>query len=208
VQPNEGPIDFTKYRPPATADHAARSGVGDDADVGDFRQGSPSSRWALSRYLVGRAIGESVGTSLLVVGLVILAGAGLLWWAGYSVLAVLVALVGIGVLGMRSLLRALLRRLTQSAHYAGIETRLRSLVRETRSDVQRELRRIGLPGRVMTLPLLGLRLARRRRRADTLERLRAFEVENVVPPARLDELHMLLRSAASGPPPPGARRRG
>jgi hypothetical protein len=208
VQPNEGPIDFTKYRPPAAADRAARSGFGDDADVGDFRQGSPSSRWALSRYLVGRAIGESVGTSLLIVGLVILAGAGLLWWASHSVLAVLVALVALGVLGMRSLLRTVLRRLTHSGHHPHTEARMRLLVRETRSDVHRELRRIGLPSRVITLPLLGLRLARRRRRADTLRRLRAFRLENVVPPARLDELHILLRSAASWPPPPGSRRSG
>ena len=37
------------------------------AEVGDFRQGSPLSQWALGRYLVGRALTESVGNALLVV---------------------------------------------------------------------------------------------------------------------------------------------
>jgi hypothetical protein len=200
MQPDR--VDLTKHRL-VSGDGSARAHAtgGADGDVGDFRQGSPASRWALARYLVGRAIGESAGSSLLVVGLLILAGAGLLWWAGYSVPAVLVALIALGVLGMRSLLRALLRRLTHSPHHAAAEQRLRALVRETRADVLRELRRIGLPGRVVTLPLLGLRLARRRRRADTMARLRRFQLDNVVRPARLDELHMLLRTSAPTPPP-------
>jgi hypothetical protein len=194
MQPERTRVDLAKHR--------AAAGFGPQTDdVGEFRQGSPTSRWALARYLVGCAIGESVGTSLLVLGLLVLAGAGLLWWAGYGVPAVLVALVALGVLGMRSLLRALLRRLTHSPQYAAVEQRLRALVRETRADVLRELRRIGLPGRIMTLPLLGLRLARRRRRADTLARLRRFQLDNVVRPARLDELHMLLRPGAAPPPP-------
>jgi hypothetical protein len=209
MQSDRGRVDLTKHRL-ATTDGPARAGSDGYAggDVGAFRQGSPASRWALARYLVGRAIGESVGSSLLVLGLLILVGAGLLWWAGYSVPAVLVALIALGVLGTRALLRTLLRRLTQSHQHAATEQRLRALVRDTRSDVLRELRRIGLPGRVVTLPLLGLRLARRRRRADTLERLRRFRLENVVPPARLDELHMLVRPGAAAPPPPGAARPG
>ena len=61
-----------------------------------------------------------------------------------------------------------------------------------------ELRRIGLPGRVWTLPLLAVRLLGRRRRGETLERLRTFELERAVPRSRLDELHLLLRRAVGG----------
>lgn len=73
----------------------------------------------------------------------------------------------------------------------------------------RELRRIGLPGRVVTLPLLALRLPGRRRRADTVTRLRGFDIERVVPKARLDETFLLLRGAFTGdvgPDGPSARR--
>ena len=45
---------------------------------------------------------------------------------------------------------------------------------------------------MLTLPLLAVRLAGKRRK-DTFERLRAFEIDRAVPPARLDELHLLLR---------------
>ena len=73
----------------------------------------------------------------------------------------------------------------------------------------RELRRIGLPGRVWTLPLLAFRLFSSRRRQDTLARLRTFQVERAVPRARLDELHLVLREAyRSGvPPQPGTADR-
>jgi hypothetical protein len=181
-------------------------GAGDDAggdDVGEFRPGSPLSQWALARYLVGRAIGESVGSSLLVVALMILAGAGLLWWAGGAGWAVLVAVVALAVLAIRAVLLAVLRRLTAARAYAPVERRLRSLVADTRSDVLRELRRIELPGRTWTLPLLALRFLGRERRRLSIERLRRFEVDRAVPTARLDELHLLLRSALGRTPPPG-----
>ena len=164
-------------------------------DVGEFRQGSGLSQWALARYLVGRAIGESVGRALMVLGLLVLAVAGLIWWAGSGFWAVLVAIVALGILAMRALLLAVLRRLTGAGQYGPLEARMRELVAETRGDVLRELRRVGLPGRTWTLPVLGLRLARRSRRADTLTRLRRFEVGRAVPVARLDELHLLLRGA-------------
>jgi hypothetical protein len=45
------------------------------------------------------------------------------------------------------------------------------------------------------MPLLAVRLTGRRR-TETLDRLRAFEVERAVPGSRVDELHMLLRTAA------------
>ena len=75
---------------------------------------------------------------------------------------------------------------------------MQALVDDTRADVLRELRRIGLPGRVLTLPLLGFRLLSRRRRRDTLDRLRTFQADRAVPKARLDELHLLLRQVFGG----------
>ncbi len=162
-------------------------------DVGAFRQGTDGSRWALARYLVGRAIGESVGRSLLIVALVILALAALVEWAGSGFWAVVIAVLAIGVLLVRALVRAVLGRLTAARTYGPREQRLRALVTDTRGDVLRELRRNGLPGRTLTLPLLALRLLRPSRRRDTLDRLRGFELDRVVPPARVDELHLLLR---------------
>ena len=178
---------------PALPDKPAEDGDWLSADeVADFRQGSPLSRWALARYLVGRAIGESVGSTLLVVALVLLALAAVSQWVVHStLLAVLIGIVAIGVLLIRTVLRAVLRRLTEADRYGPLEKRLRELVSDTRGDVLRELRRVGLPSHTVTLPLLALRLIGKRRKA-TLERLREFDITRAVPKARIDELHMLL----------------
>jgi hypothetical protein len=161
-------------------------------DVGDFRQGSPLSQWALARYLVGRALGESVGHTLLVVALVVLGLAAASEWGLHSTfLAVVLAVLAVMVLLLRAGLRMILRRLTEADRYGPIETRLRELVSDTRGDVLKELRRVGLPSHTVTLPLLALRLIGGRRKA-TLARLREFEIGRAVPKARLDELHMLL----------------
>jgi hypothetical protein len=165
------------------------------ADVGDFRQGSPVSRWALARYLVGRALGESISRALFVLALGILALAALVGWgAGSTFWAVVVAVVALGVLCMRAVLRAVLRRLTVGVRDEPVEQRLRALVADTRSDVRAELRRIGLPGRWWSMPLLALAFLGRERRRRTVELLRTFDVDRVVPPARVDELHLVLRS--------------
>lgn len=167
-------------------------------EVGSFRQGSEASRYALARYLVGRAVGESMNLGLLVLGLLVLAVAGLLEWRGGTFWAVVVAIVALGVLALRSLLRAVLNRLTAVAADAPSERRLRGLVRDTRADVLRELRRVGLPGRTWSMPLLALRLLRPSRQRQTVDRLRQFEIERAVPPARLDEVHLLLRARLRG----------
>jgi hypothetical protein len=162
-------------------------------DVGDFRQGTPASRWALARYLVGRAIGESVGIVLMLAALVLAALAVLAGWAVHlTFVAVLVGLAAVFVLVLRAGLMAILHRLTASDRYGPVEQRLRGLVADTRGDVRRELRRIGLPSHLLTMPLLGFRLVGRRR-PDTFARLRSFDVDRAVPAARLDELHLLLR---------------
>lgn len=164
-------------------------------DVGGFEQGSQFSRWALARYLVGRAIGESVGRSLLVVAVLAVALAVVSTWVLHlTFLAVLFVVFAVVVLALWAGLRAVLRRLTAVRAYAPVEERLRALVSDTHRDVLRELRRIGLPGRTVTLPLLAIRLVGKRRK-QTLTRLRSFEVERAVPRARIDELHMLLRTA-------------
>ena len=165
-----------------------------EPEVGEFRQGSAASRWALARYLVGRAIGQSVSASLLLVALVVLGLAALIEWGAHQTFwAVLVTLVGVAVLATRALLRAVLRRISAADQVGPLETRLRALVSDTRADVLAELRRLGLPGRTWTLPLLALRLARRSRRQQTLDRLREFQLDRVVPPARIDELHLIIR---------------
>lgn len=167
-------------------------------DVGTFDQGSPLSRWALARYLVGRAIGESVGRSLLVVALIVFGLAAACEWGLHSTfLAVVLSILAVIVLLLRAALRAVLRRLTAAEQYGPIEARLRRLVADTRGDVLRELRRVGLPSHAATLPLLAFRLTGKRRPA-TLTRLRSFDVARAVPRSRLDELHMLLRTGPGG----------
>lgn len=170
----------------------------DMPEVGSFRQGSEGSRYALARYLVGRAVGESMSRGLLVLGLVVLAVAGLLEWRGDTFWAVVVAIVALGVLALRSLLAGVLNRLTAVAADGASERRLRTVLKNTRSDVLRELRRVGLPGRTWSMPLLALRLLRPSRQRQTVARLRQFEIERAVPPARLDEVHLLLRARLRG----------
>src|SRR4051794_22395620 len=170
-----------------------------DGEVGEFRQGSPLSQWALARYLVGRAIGESISRTLLIVALVLVAVAvASEWGLRLTFLTVLISVIAVFVLVLRWVLRTVLRKLTAADHYGPIETRLRALVAETHGDVLRELRRVGLPSHLLTLPLLAVRLVGKRRR-ETLERLRGFRIEHTVPKHRLDELHMLLRDGARGP---------
>jgi putative effector of murein hydrolase LrgA (UPF0299 family) len=168
------------------------------AGFGDPNQplNGPAGRWMLARYLVGRAIGESLSRGLLILGVVLLAGAALLGWAGSTLGAVLVGLVALGVLLIRGVVRAVLRRVGSPGVGVGgtVSGGLRALVADTRSDVLRELRRLGLPGRTVTMPLLALRLARGRTRAVTLQRLRGFDIDRVVPAARVDEWHLLLQA--------------
>ena len=162
-------------------------------DVGDFPAGSPVQRWVLGRYLLGRALARYLSRALLSVGLGLLAAAVLVDWAGVTGLAVLIGVLGLSVLAIRSIFTALLHRLTRAGLAPALEPRLRSLVADTGADVERELRRLKLPSHSWTFPLLVVRLAGRRR-VQTLARLREFDVERVVPPARLDELLRLVPS--------------
>lgn len=169
-------------------------------DVGSFDQGSGFSRWALARYLVGRSIAESVSNTLLAAAVVLLAiGAAFAWLLDATFFAILFVIFAVIVLLVRWVLRAVLGKLTAADTYGPVEDKLREMVSDTHGDVLTELRRVGLPGRTLTLPLLAIRLIGKRRKA-TLVRMRSFEVERAVPKARLDELHMLLRGSLGGRP--------
>lgn len=172
-------------------------------EVGQFRQGTAASQWALARYLVGRAITESVGWALLLVGTVLLVLAALAQLTAHlTFLAVVLAVIAFAVLVLRWALLGVVRRLTGFARFGPLEDRMRALVEDTRSDVLKELRRIGLPSHVVTLPLLALRLFGRKHRKQTVAKLRTFQTDRAVPKARLDELHLLLREAFGRGVPP------
>lgn len=171
----------------------------DEPEVGEFRQGTIGSRMALGRYLVGRAITESVGWALLLVGIGLLV-LGLLAQLGahLTFLAVLLVVLAVAVLILRWALLAIVRRLTGFERFGPLEDRMQSLVDDTSSDVLRELRRVGLPGRLWTLPLLAFRFLGRKRRVATVAKLRKFDTGRAVPRARLDELHLLLKDTFGG----------
>jgi hypothetical protein len=177
----------------------------DEPEVGEFRPGTPFSQAALAGYLVGRVVTESLGMALYVgaAGVLVLAAVAE-WVLHWTVVAVLLVIFAVIVLLMRAALLAVIRRLTGFSRYGPLEERVRALVSDTRSDVLRELRRVGLPGRMWTLPALPMRLVGSRR-ADTLARLRKFRPANAVPQSRVDELHLVLSQAVNGGMPPGNR---
>lgn len=180
--------------PPRTVDvvtAAVPLPPGEGPDVGDFRQGTPGSRWALGRYLVGRAVVAYLDRALYVLAILVLALGAAAWWFVSGWLGAPLVLIALAVLAVRALLATLLRGLTGPAQPGPADQRLNALVEQTRADVRRELRRIGLPSRPWTLPLLAMRLAGRRR-AETFQKLREFRADNVVSASRVDELHLLL----------------
>lgn len=168
-------------------------------DVGSFEQGTALSRWALARYIVGRVILERVSWGLLGVALVLLVLAGLCEWGLHSTaLTVVCVLLALTVLLMRAALRAVLHRLMAFDTFAPVENRIKAIVDGASGDIFAELRRVGLPSHPVTLPLIVPKMIGRQRRRDTMERLRAFQVEQAVPRARRDELYLVLRQAGGG----------
>jgi hypothetical protein len=192
-------VNRNQYRRVVTQLPPPADRPGPDPEVGQFEQGTPGSRWALGRYLVGRAIGDYISRALMVFALFVVAVTALVWWLGPRWLAVLIGIFALCVLLFRWVLGAVLRRATGAGYFGPMEGRMRRLVAETRGDVRGELRRIGVPSRTWTLPVLAFRLARSSRRPETLRRLRQFDVERVVPRARLDELHLIVQRVR----PPG-----
>lgn len=192
--------DLTKRMPDDEPPFAAEAvEVGAPAD-GFGRQGTSFSQWALARYLVGRALGVSVSNNLLVIALLLFGFAAVLQWVvGTTFWAIVVAVVGLMVLGMRAVIRWALNKLTAADRYGPLEQRLRTLVSETRGDIFAELRRVDLPGHTWSVALLAINLVRPKRRGETLARLRQFDVDRAVTPARVDELHHIMRAAFNRP---------
>ncbi len=172
---------------------------GPDPEVGYFDQNNPLTAAMLARYLVGRAIAARLSAGLMVIALVIVALAVVVWLLGPHWFAVLIGLVALVVLAFRALLMAILRRLTAVGRLGAAEDKIRALVKETRGDLRRELRRLGLPSSVVGLPLLAWRLIGRRRK-ETLRKLGDFDVTRVVPAGRLSELAFVVRHDVLGRP--------
>ena len=95
-------------------------------EVGEFRQGTADSRRALSGYLVGRAIGEQTATGLMILGFAILALAVGAYFIGPTWLAVLVGLIGFGLLLVRAVVAALMRRPTPASRRISAATTART----------------------------------------------------------------------------------
>lgn len=159
---------------------------------------NPLTDAILARYLVGRAVASRVSVSLLAIALILLVGATALWEWGPRWLAVIAVLVAIVVAAFRVLVMAILRRVLAVGQLGRAEDQVRALVADTGADLRRELRRIGLPGSVLGLPVLAGRLFSRRRRAETLSRLAQFDVGRVVPKGRRDELAFVVRNELQG----------
>jgi hypothetical protein len=193
VQPDEQPEQIPDLLRKPSAEPPP-----DEPEVGAFRPGTPFSQAALAGYLVGRVVTESLGMALYIgaAGFLVLAAIAE-WVLHWTVIAILLVILAVIVLLMRAALLAVIRRLTGFSRYGPLEERVRALVRDTRSDVLRELRRVGLPGRMWTLPALPFRLIGSRRK-ESLARLREFRPENAVPQSRVDELHLVLSRAANG----------
>lgn len=170
-----------------------------EPEVGFVDGAHPLAATMLARYLVGRAIAARVSVGLMAIALAILAVAVLVWLIGPHWLAVLIGVVALVVLAFRALVMAVLRRLMAVGRLGAAEDRIQALVADTGGDLSRELRRIGLPGSAVGLPVLVLRLIGRRR-GETLRRLQQFDVTRVVPRSRRDELAFVVRNDVLGRP--------
>lgn len=167
-------------------------------EVGAFRQGSLATQLALGRYLVGRVIIARVSAGLTFTAVAIVAVAVLVWVVGPHWLAILIGLLALPVLGVRALVRWTVGRLTDAHIFGPAEQEVRRMIGATGGDFRRELRRIGVPASRLSFPLLLLRLLRGPSRRTLIERMRGFDIANVVPASRVDELHMIISSIRRG----------
>jgi hypothetical protein len=162
-------------------------------EIGRFSRGTEASQWVLRRYLLTRAIGASIVRTVHWLGVSMLGLSVAIWFADVKWLAVLVCVAAFFVLAFRTLLSAIQRRLSGIDAMGPAALEVERLVGQTRKGVRAELRRVGLPSAPWGPALVGLRLLRGRRRADTLRRLTQFDLSQVVPASTLDELHLLLK---------------
>jgi hypothetical protein len=156
--------------------------------------GRPDSEAALRQYLLTRALGRSVMSTVQWSAIAILLLAAGCWLIGLKVLAVLIGIVALFVLLFRSLLSAIGRRLSGADRLGPVEPQVRRLVARTGRGLRRELRRAGLPGTPWAPLLILLRLMRPYRRRQTAQALARVDLNRVVPASQLDELHLLLQS--------------
>ena len=138
-------------------------------------------------------LASRLAAGLMILGFAFLALAVGCYFIAPTWLAVLVGLIGFGLLLVRAIVAALMRRLAGVGRFGPHEDRMRSLVAETRGDVRRELRRLGLPSHTATMPILAARLLGRRR-SEVIARLRGFDIDRVVPPARVDDVHLVIQA--------------
>ncbi|MGI8882429.1 MAG: hypothetical protein ACR2KJ_18360 [Jatrophihabitans sp.] len=188
LPPSDEPFD----RPPPSG------GAGlppEEPEIGAFRRGTGLSRVALGRYLVARAVAQAIDLSMYAIALTLVLISVLIFAFWIKWIAVLLFIAALVVLAFRALFMALLRRL--AGPLGAAEEKIRDLVSDSRGDLRRELKRIGLPGSTFGLPLVAFRLIGRRR-AKTLEQMRQFDVARVVPEARLDHLHLIIENDVFG----------
>jgi hypothetical protein len=100
------------------------------------------------------------------------------------------------VLLIRVMLSAVQRRLSGAGQLGPDEAKVEAMVGQTRKGLRAELRRVGLPAAPWGPFLIGLRLIRPFKRAQTVRKLVQVDLGKVVPPSRLDELHLLLSSSS------------
>jgi hypothetical protein len=180
---------------PAASSRSTMPGGGLGPEIGPFHQGNELSQAVLRRYLLTRAIGASIVRTVYWFGVCVLVLAVLVWFAGIKWLAVLIGIAAVFLLLFRAMLSAIQRRISGIDEMGSVAGRMEQLVGQTRKGLRAELRRLGLPSAPWGPALIGLRLIRPVKRADTVRNLAGFDLTQVVPSATLDELHLLLRSA-------------
>lgn len=186
-------VSFVKPSAAPGADSWAAPSSAKAAEPIIEQAGTGATALMLARYLVGRALAARLSLALWLVAGIIFVGAIALWIVDAHWVAVLFGLLGLLVLGVRALVMFVLRKVMAVGRLGSAEARITELVRDTGADLRRELRRIGLPGSVFAMPVLLVRILGKRRK-QTFQRLREFDVTNVVPASRRAELDFLVRN--------------
>ena len=157
-----------------------------------FSPSAELTQLALRRYLLTRAIGASVVRTVHWFGIAVLVLAVAVWSLGVPWLAVLIGLFAVVVLLVRTMLSGIQRRISGIAEMGVDGAQVERMVGQTRKGLRAELRRVGLPSAPWGPLLVGIRLIRPERRADTVAKLARFDLSQVVPSRTLDELLLLL----------------
>jgi len=153
----------------------------------------------MRQYLITRALGRSVVTTVQWSAIAILGLAVLCWLGGIKVLAVLIGLIAVAVLLLGVGLSGLGRRLSGANRLGHVEPQVRRLVARTGRGLRQEFRRVGLPGSPLAPLLIALRLVRPYRRATTVRAMAQLDLNRIVPADQVDELQLLLQTAERPP---------